>query len=351
MFNVSVPPFRQALRKLMARSGIASLEELAQRSQVSTWQLHRIESGLMARLSIENTVKLANTLQISLPELLKTLCPDNLAFMVSDSAEVLPLESSAEIERVKQEYRRLEQELAEQRSHLIAEFQQETLETLETWMLQWPTAAAMARNNPHLSAVKLLALVKPVSDLLKRWGVEMSGIVGESLPYDPHRHQLMEGEAQVGDRVWVRHVGYQQGDKLLYRAKVSPLSPLSEIAAEDGTDRNSEKPERDVPVLQKPLPPNPLVEISSDAQSVETVSGSSPESDGDTIDRQPASVNDPQFPEMVEADLLLTESLEQDTFLGETLAEDPTAESGELFNEDFMDDYPDSRGTRVYFYE
>jgi hypothetical protein len=29
----------------------------------------------------------------------------------------------------------------------------------------------------------------------------------------------------------------------------------------------------------------------------------------------------------------------------------PPPDGGELFHEDFMDDYPDSRGTRVYFYE
>jgi hypothetical protein len=33
----------------------------------------------------------------------------------------------------------------------------------------------------------------------------------------------MEGHAEVGDRVRVRYTGYWQGEKLLYRAKVSPV--------------------------------------------------------------------------------------------------------------------------------
>jgi hypothetical protein len=33
----------------------------------------------------------------------------------------------------------------------------------------------------------------------------------------------MEGNAQPGDFVKVRYVGYRQGEKLLHRAKVSPL--------------------------------------------------------------------------------------------------------------------------------
>jgi hypothetical protein len=36
-------------------------------------------------------------------------------------------------------------------------------------------------------------------------------------------HQLLEGTAQPGDLVKVRYTGYRQGDKLLYRVKVSPV--------------------------------------------------------------------------------------------------------------------------------
>ncbi|MGB7379946.1 MAG: XRE family transcriptional regulator, partial [Rivularia sp. (in: cyanobacteria)] len=36
-------------------------------------------------------------------------------------------------------------------------------------------------------------------------------------------HQLIEGNAQPTEKVKVRYTGYRQGDKLLYRAKVSPV--------------------------------------------------------------------------------------------------------------------------------
>ena len=88
-------------------------------------------------------------------------------------------------------------------------------------MKRYSGPAAAAQKNPKLSAVKLLVLVKPVVELLKRWGVENIGTVGEKIPYDPQCHQLLEGSAVTGDLVEVRYVGYRQDEKLLYRAKVS----------------------------------------------------------------------------------------------------------------------------------
>jgi molecular chaperone GrpE (heat shock protein) len=71
--------------------------------------------------------------------------------------------------------------------------------------------------------VRLLPLVRPVEQLLQQWGVEAIASVGSELAYDPHLHQLMEGTAQPGELVRVRYTGYRIGEKLLYRAKVSPI--------------------------------------------------------------------------------------------------------------------------------
>ena len=43
------------------------------------------------------------------------------------------------------------------------------------------------------------------------------------MPYDPQYHQIIKGTAQVGELVKVRYVGYKQEDKLLHKAKVSPV--------------------------------------------------------------------------------------------------------------------------------
>jgi hypothetical protein len=48
--------------------------------------------------------------------------------------------------------------------------------------------------------------------------------VGETVPYNPQQHDLMDGTANAGDPVRVRYAGYRQADRLLHRPKVSPVS-------------------------------------------------------------------------------------------------------------------------------
>lgn len=128
---------------------------------------------------------------------------------------------SQQIADLKREYQRLLVQLEQQRQTLWQEFQQSSLGVLESWLLQWPTAAQKAQENPQLAAVRLLPLLRPMEQLLQQWGVEAIAPVGSELPYDPLLHQLMEGTAQPGEIVKIRYTGYLQGDKLLYRAKVS----------------------------------------------------------------------------------------------------------------------------------
>ncbi|CCQ52117.1 COG0576: Molecular chaperone GrpE (heat shock protein) [Crocosphaera watsonii WH 8502] len=67
--------------------------------------------------------------------------------------------------------------------------------------------------------------MRPIFELLKQWGLEMKGTVGEVIPYNPQFHQLLEGggNAEVGEPVIIRYVGYDHDHKLLYRPKVSPV--------------------------------------------------------------------------------------------------------------------------------
>ena len=122
------------------------------------------------------------------------------------------------------EYDRLQQQLVQQRQDLWQEFQQSSVQVLESLLLQLPTAAYAAQQNPQAPAVKLLPLLRPLDQLLQAWGIEPIATVGADVSYDPQQHQLMAGVAQPGDSVKVRYTGYRQGNRLLYRAKVSPVT-------------------------------------------------------------------------------------------------------------------------------
>ena len=61
---------RQKLEQLMAEIGCQNLEELSRLSGLSSWQLQRVRHGLIAKLSSESLVKLANGLQLPVSDLL-----------------------------------------------------------------------------------------------------------------------------------------------------------------------------------------------------------------------------------------------------------------------------------------
>lgn len=196
----------------MQQVGVSSYKQLSRISGVSEKQLRRLRQGQVSQLRVETLLKLSQALKVSVSELLKTFTtPD-----VEESPETLTA--------LKQEYQRLQQQMAQQREVLLQEFQQSSLQVLESWLIQWPTAAYAAQQNQQLPAVRLLPLVRPVEQLLEQWRVEAIAPVGTELPYDPQLHQLMEGTAQPGELVRVRYTGYRLESKLLYRAKVSPIS-------------------------------------------------------------------------------------------------------------------------------
>lgn len=205
--------YTQQLQKLMQQVGVSSFKQLSRTTGISERQLKRLRQGKILEMRVEVVLKLAEALQVSVSEL--------LAWFGSESISV----SSPEPESLalKQEYQRLQQQLEQQREMFRQEFQQSSLQVLESWLIQWPTAAYAAQQNEQLPAVRLLPLIQPVEQLLQQWGIVAIASVGEELPYEPQWHQLMSGMAQPGDSVRVRYVGYRQGDKLLYRAKVSPV--------------------------------------------------------------------------------------------------------------------------------
>lgn len=207
----NIPDYALQLQRLIEQAGLSSDRELSQKAGVPEIQVIRLRRGLALKTRTDILLKISQALQISLTELLATLAPD---YVELEQAPPTALE---------QEYQRLQASIEQQRESLMQEFQLSSVQILESWMLQWPTAASKAQENHNLRAQKLLPLLRPVEQLLEHWGVESIAPVGAQIPYNPQHHQLMEGTAEPGEPVKVRYTGYRQGDKLLYRAKVSPV--------------------------------------------------------------------------------------------------------------------------------
>jgi molecular chaperone GrpE (heat shock protein) len=220
MSQFSTETNRQLLQNLMQKVNISDLEELSAIAAVPRLQLLRIQRGLILNLSVRTIAKIAAALQISVDRLIETFVSP------TKTEKVDRPEASSEdrtIESLKEEYQRLQQQITRQQESLQEEFQQASIHTIESWLLQWPTAVAAVHKNPQLPAARLLTLVKPIEQLIQDWNIEQIAVVGEKLAFDPQWHQLIKGTAKPGEIVEVRYVGYKQEDKLLYKAKVSPV--------------------------------------------------------------------------------------------------------------------------------
>jgi molecular chaperone GrpE (heat shock protein) len=226
------PDFTHRLRELMQSVGFSSFRALSQAAGVSENQILRLRRG-DTQLRVETLLKLSQVLQVPVSELLPIAVSGQRSKLKTQNSKLKTQNSKLEIDYaalnqrlldLQHEYDRLQQQLVQQRQDLWQEFQQSSVQVLESLLLQLPTAAYAAQQNPQAPAVKLLPLLRPLDQLLQAWGIEPIATVGAEVPYDPQQHQLMAGVAQPGDRVKVRYTGYRQGDRLLYRAKVSPVT-------------------------------------------------------------------------------------------------------------------------------
>lgn len=212
--------FTQKLLELMQRKNISSFKALSKLAGVSEYQIQRLRRGEIQQMRLEFLVKLSQALQIDLSELIVNFSQIALIKQQTPTQQ----SSLKEITNLKKEYERLQKQLENQEKLLLAQFQQSSLQILESLLIQFPTAAQRARENRQLPAANIIPLIeKPITRLLQEWGIEAIAEVDTELPYEPEIHQLIEGDAQPSEKVKIRYTGYLQGDKLLYRAKVSPV--------------------------------------------------------------------------------------------------------------------------------
>jgi molecular chaperone GrpE (heat shock protein) len=216
--------YSEALKAAMTAVGIGSLRALAQQSGVSRRQIEWLCRGEVQHLSIQNAMGLATALQLALVDFLHRFgSPSKLE-------QQNPKPQDTQNEALMADYQRLERALEDQRSQLQQTFQSEALNILESLILQLPTAAHAAQNNPTLPAVRLIPLLKPLEQLLQAWEIEAIATVGAITPYDPTLHQWAGETAppEFQHPVQVSHVGYRQRERLLYRAKVRLPKPTNE---------------------------------------------------------------------------------------------------------------------------
>lgn len=215
---MTIPNYTAVLKQKMATIDISSFRVLAEQAGVSTWQVAQLRQGQVHQMRLATLLKFCQTLQLSLPDFLATFSDQGPWNPVNPCQDKFPHESS-----LKEEYQRLQQQLAHQREILSQEFQHTAFNTLESLLRSLPVLIHKVQENPDIPAKTVLTLVKtPIEQLLQQWGIETIAPIGAEVPYDPRWHQLSQGSAETGQPVRVFSAGYRQGEILLCRVGVKP---------------------------------------------------------------------------------------------------------------------------------
>ena len=209
------------LKELMAAAGITSYQALSRQSGVSPWQIKLLRAGKGNQMRLKILDQLANALKVSLSSFLKTF--ELLEEEMQEAKETQPSTpetATRQLAAIKQEYDRLQTQLEKSEAIGRSQVKADALQTLESWLVQWPTIAKRAKENEALQAVKVLPFVHPVEQLMNDWGIEAIAPVDAEVDYDPQLHQLVGGTAEAGKTVRVTHSGSFYENKILHRAKV-----------------------------------------------------------------------------------------------------------------------------------
>jgi molecular chaperone GrpE (heat shock protein) len=136
-----------------------------------------------------------------------------------------PTAIADEVEQLRRQCERLRAQLSDQQQQITRQVHRDTFEELQSLLTQYPSACQFAREKPELPARNLIALFTPLATVLENWGYEAIGTPWERVDYNPQWHQADTDSIQPGELVYIRFIGYRQGDRILCPAKVSRTLP------------------------------------------------------------------------------------------------------------------------------
>jgi len=213
--------YTSRLQHYMQQAELTTLSALYKAARVSPSSVKRLRSGQVTQMQLATLLRLSQTLKLPLTDLIAQFSAGDL----TENHTVAPHDTSRAMATGAAALKAGDQPQAITVSDGQQSFQHSSLQVIESWLLQWPTAAHAAQANDHIPAARLIPLLAPVNQLIQSWGVTTIGAVGQEVAYDPRAHQVMSGQAQPGDPVRIRYIGYRHQGKLLHRAKVSPAAP------------------------------------------------------------------------------------------------------------------------------
>ena len=200
------------------------VEPLTLHSQSGDWERENI-NYINNMLEQINHVAFAVILVIIVYIILRFLFPANNQDIPINNQSVTSPDTEQKIRDLEIQCQRLREELKQQSQQLKTDFQNETFTQLQTLLSNYPTVKKMALAKPELPAKNLISLFTSLDNLITNWNYTVIGETWEQVNYNPQLHQADSDDIQEGELVYIRFIGYQNGDTILYPAKVSRTLP------------------------------------------------------------------------------------------------------------------------------
>lgn len=215
--KAQAPPLKydQLLRERLKQLGMSSFLDLQQKSGLTSTRLRQVRRGELSSLNLKDLTQLATALDWAIEE-----CLQNVGGLNTSSAKRV-----SETDALRRECLQLRQELQNLSGELTTEFRHSTFLQLQTLLTNYPSVRQLVQVKPDLPAKNLTSLFTPLDNLIESWGYEPIGQVWEQVPYNPQLHQPDVGDIEVGELVYVRFIGYRDGQNILIPAKVSRTLP------------------------------------------------------------------------------------------------------------------------------
>lgn len=209
------------LKARMGERDLPTWQALQQAAGLSKTSLQNLRRGHCQRLRWEQFEQVAQALQWPLATLLAQLD------LIAAPAAPAPPETDPALEQLRQECLALRQDLAQQDAASTQAATRQSFFDLQPLLTQFPTVPRMVEVQPNLPARNLLPLFNALNNWLARWEISPIGEPWQPVPFDPRLHQPDGADMEPEETVYVRFVGYRQGDQILARAKVSRTLPAA----------------------------------------------------------------------------------------------------------------------------
>ncbi|WP_353931988.1 molecular chaperone GrpE [Okeanomitos corallinicola TIOX110] len=172
-----------------------------------------------------NNIAFAVILVIIIYIILRILFSETQKNTLTNHQPITSTNTEQKIKDLELQCQRLREELKQQSQQLKTDFQNETFTQLQTLLSNYPTIKKMALTKPDLPAKNLVSLFTSLDNLIINWGYTAIGEIWEQVNYNPQLHQADSDDIQEGELVYIRFIGYQNGEQVLYPAKVSRTLP------------------------------------------------------------------------------------------------------------------------------